>query len=136
VSEDRVEIVRQAFESVAEGGVDAMLAHVGEDFVMETPARLAAEPDTYRGHAGVRRWFDSFYEAVDRIEFEAKRLELRGERVAMSYVMTTRGRTTGIEASMEATALCDVEGGKITRLAFYPTWDEMLADSEAGQGPG
>jgi ketosteroid isomerase-like protein len=127
VSEERVEIVRNAFEAVAEGGVEAMLAFVDEGFEMETPPQLAAEPDTYRGHAGVRRWFDSFYEAVDQIRFEPKRLEDLGDRVAMEFVMSTRGRTTGLEASLGAAALCDLRAGKITRLTFYPTWEEAMA---------
>jgi ketosteroid isomerase-like protein len=128
MAQERVEIVRKAFEAVAEGGVEAMLAYVAEDFEMTTPPQLAAEPDTYRGHDGVRRWFSSFYDAVDEIRFEALRLEDRDGRVAMHFRMTTRGRTTGLEASLEATALCDLEANQITGLSFYPTWEEAIAD--------
>ena len=36
---------------------------------MTTPANLAAEPDTYRGHEGIRRYFDSFYDVMDEVRF-------------------------------------------------------------------
>ncbi len=63
-------IVREAFAALAEGGVEAMLPFVHEDFEMVTPPELASEPDTYRGPAGVKRWFDSFYEAMDEVRIE------------------------------------------------------------------
>ena len=108
-------------------GPDAMLPFVDERFEMVTPSALAAEPDTYRGHDGIRRWFDSFYEAVDEIRIEPGRVEPAGDRVAAEFKMTTRGRTTGLEASLEAVALAEVAAGKLTRLTFYPTWEEAVA---------
>jgi hypothetical protein len=110
-----------------------MLEHVHEEFVMITPANLAAEPDTYRGHDGIRRWFETFYEAVDEIRIEPGRTEPLEERVVMQFTLTTRGRTTGLEAAIEATALCDVDGQKVKRLEFFPTWDEAI---EAGGRDG
>ena len=128
MSRDQVEIVRSAFEAVAERGVEAMLEHVADDFEMQTPAELAAEPDVYRGHDGIRRWFSSFYEAVDSIRFEPLRLERRGDRVVMDMRMTTRGRSTGLEGSQETTAVCDLRDEEITRMSFYPSWADAVAD--------
>jgi ketosteroid isomerase-like protein len=131
MSQDDVEVVRATWSALDEGGVEAMLEHVHHDFVMVTPANLAAEPDTYRGHDGVRRWFSSFYEAVDEIRLEPTRFEEHGGRVVMSFTLATRGRTTGLEASIEATALCEIEDGKVIRLVFFPTWDEALAAADS-----
>ena len=127
MSQDGISVVRSAFEAINDGGVEAMLLFVAEDFEMQTPAALAAEPDTYRGHDGVRRWFSSFYDAVDSIRFELPRLEEHNGRVVMAFRMTTRGRTTGLMASQEATTVCEVENGEITRLTFHPPWDEAVA---------
>jgi ketosteroid isomerase-like protein len=127
VSQDRVEIVRATWQALADTGVDAMLEHVHEDFEMTTTPALAAEPDTYRGHAGVRRWFETFYEAVDEIRLEPVRFEMLGDRVGMAFTLTTRGRSTGLEASLEASALCEVAEGKVKRLEFFPTWEEAVA---------
>jgi ketosteroid isomerase-like protein len=127
VSEDRVEIVRETFEAVADEGTDALLRSVSEDFEMVTPADLAAEPDTYRGHDGVRRWFSSFYEAVDRIWFDLLRVEEHGGRVVMAYRMSTRGRSTGLEVGQDLAAVLDFEGDKINRISFFRDWDEARA---------
>jgi ketosteroid isomerase-like protein len=126
MSEDRVEIVREAFLAMSDGW-EATLPHVAENFVMVTPGSLAAEPDTYRGHAGIRRWFDSFYEAVDEIRITPGRVEPAGEHVLAEFNMTTRGRTTGLEASQAAVGVCSVTAGKVTRLEFFTSWEEALA---------
>lgn len=112
---------------MADGDPESMLPFVADDFEMVTPANLAAEPDTYRGHDGVRRWYESFYEAVDSIRFESGRIEAVGDQVAVEFAMTTRGRTTGLEATMQATALADVGSDKVTRLEFFTSWNEAVA---------
>ena len=83
-------IVREAFDALSEGGVDAMLPFVHEDFEMVTPPDLASEPDTYRGPAGVKRWFDSFYEAMEEVRIEP--LDIRSyseELVGIAFRMVT-----------------------------------------------
>lgn len=120
------EIVREAFEAQAEGGVEAMLPFVHDDFEMTTPPALASEPGTYRGHDGIRRWFSSFYEAVDDVRIEADEVEARGDSVAIAFRMTVRGRTTGLEAVQQAAGLCTVRDGKVHTLEFFADWSEAL----------
>jgi ketosteroid isomerase-like protein len=127
VSEADVEVMRRAFEALAEDGVEALLPYIDEDFLMTTPSHLAAEPDTYRGHDGVRRWFDSFYEAMDRVRIEPEALEDVGDKVAMRYRIVARGRTTGLEMVQEAVLLATVSEGKATRIEFFSTMDEARA---------
>ena len=55
MSQENVEIVRSAYAALAEQGVEAVLAFVDPQFEATTPPSLASEPDTYRGHEGVRR---------------------------------------------------------------------------------
>ena len=53
--------------------------------------------------------------------------------VVVHFRMTARGRTTGLGAVQEATALCTVVDGKVHRMRFVPTWEEALR--EAGLPP-
>jgi hypothetical protein len=106
--------------------VEAMLPFVHEDFEMVTPADLASEPDTYRGPAGVKRWFDSFYEAMDEVRIEP--LELRSysdELVGIAFRMVARGRTTSLELIQEAFARCEVDGDAVRRMTFFATWEDL-----------
>ena len=53
------------------GGWEAMLELRRRGFEMTTPPGLAAEPDTYRGQEGIRRYWESFYEVMEEIHVEA-----------------------------------------------------------------
>lgn len=55
MSEANVALVRQWFEGVGAGDVEAMLPFLHPEFEFTTPPTLAAEPDTYRGEGGLRR---------------------------------------------------------------------------------
>jgi ketosteroid isomerase-like protein len=121
-----VELVRRGFEAMSEEGVEGMLPFVHPDFEVTTPASLAAEPDTYRGREGVRRWFDSFYEAVDEIRFEAHEYRAVGEKVVVPFTMRVRGRTTGIEAEQTAVQVWQLREGKVFRMEIFATVDEAM----------
>ena len=74
MSQENVEVVRQIFEAFNSEDIDLILSFIHADFEVEVPPDLSAEPDTYRGHDGVRRYWESFQDAMDEIRFEAERL--------------------------------------------------------------
>ena len=125
-------MVRNALDALAERGIDGMLEFVHDDFEMYTPPEFAAEPDTYRGPEGVRRWFDSFYEVMDRVGLEAFDLtDVGGRRVVGTIRITARGGSTGIEATQETPLLCTVREGKILGMSFFPTREDARAAAES-----
>jgi hypothetical protein len=121
-----VEIIREGFEALSEGGVEALLPLVHPEFEMTTPANLAAEPDTYRGPEGVRRYFDSFYEAMDEVRFEPAEFREAGERVIAPSTLTARGRATGIEAKQEVVLVWTLRDERVIRIEVFATLDEAL----------
>jgi ketosteroid isomerase-like protein len=136
VTDDAGDVVRRALDALAEGGVEAMLAFVHEDFEMFTPPEFAAEPDTYRGPEGVRRWFDSFYEAMDYVGLEVFDLtDVGPDQVVGTVRITARGGTTGIETTQEAPVVCTVADGKLLGMSFHPTREEALAAAGSRSEP-
>src|SRR5215208_6586477 len=133
MSEDNVEFVRQGFAALGGGDVDALMPLIHPDFELTTPPALAAEPDTYRGPEGLRRYFDSFYEAMDRVTFEPEDLIPVGERVVVPSTLRTRGRTTGIETTQRVILIWDVKEGKAFRVEVHATLEEAMA--AAGSTP-
>ena len=125
--EDNVELVRAGFEALREGGVEALLALIHPEFEVTTPAALTAEPDTYRGHDGIRRYFDSFYDAMDKIDFEPEQLIEVGDRVVVPMTVRARGRTTGIETEQRIVQIWELRDGKAIRVEVYATLEEAIA---------
>jgi ketosteroid isomerase-like protein len=133
MSDANIELVRQGFEAMRAGDPEALLPFIHPDFEVTTPPQLAAEPDTYRGPGGVRRYFDSFYEAMDRISFEAEDFIPVGELVVVRSVLRTRGRTTGIETEQRVALVYELKGEKAYRLSVFATLDEAMAAARSGQ---
>ncbi|MEK6273194.1 MAG: nuclear transport factor 2 family protein [Actinomycetota bacterium] len=130
MSSQNVELVRAGFEALSEGDVEALLPFIHPEFEVTTPANLAAEPDTYRGHEGVRRYFDSFYDAMDEIRFEPQEFREAGGRVIVAVTLRARGRTTGIETTQEFAMAWSLRDRKAVRVEVYGNLDEALEATE------
>jgi ketosteroid isomerase-like protein len=127
MSRENVDSVRRGLEAFRRGGVEALLDFIDPEFETTTPAELSVEPSTYRGHDGLRRYFESFYEIMEEIRFEAEEFVDAGERVVVPTRLIARGRGTGIDTEQRLTMVWTVRGGKAVRLDSYGTKAEALA---------
>ncbi|MGH2952210.1 MAG: nuclear transport factor 2 family protein [Solirubrobacterales bacterium] len=127
-----VDVVREGFEALEEGGYEALLPLISPEFEVTTPAELASEPDTYRGPDGVRRYFESFYDAMDEITFTAREYELVGDRVVVDFTLRARGRSTGIEAEQRGFQVWQVRDGKAVRLEVFADRERAYEAARAG----
>ena len=57
MTDSSLEVVQRLIERFGAGDVEAALELLPEDIVIVIPPTISAEPDTYEGHAGVRRYF-------------------------------------------------------------------------------
>jgi len=120
--------VREMLDTLNERGTEAALEWFAEDFHGVVPPELSAEPDTYDGHDGVRRYFDSFHEIVDDLRFDAEELvDVAEGTVAARGLITGRGRESGIPIEMRVPMLMRLREGKLVEMSAYPDWDEMIA---------
>ncbi len=127
MSEENVDLVRHAFRRLDEGGIDALLPFIHPDFEVTTPAELAAEPGTYRGPEGLRRYFDSFYDAMDKVEFQPDDFIAVGKSVVVPVTLRARGRTTGIETEQRVVQIWDLVDQRAIRVRVFATLDEAMA---------
>jgi ketosteroid isomerase-like protein len=132
VSSENVERVERGFAAFNESGVDGILPFIHPEFEAITPPELASEPDTYRGHDGVRRWFDSFYEAMDEIRWDAHEFHEVGDRVVVEFTLRARGKTTGLDFGQDAVMVWQLRDGQAIGLELFPTLDEAMTAA----GPG
>jgi ketosteroid isomerase-like protein len=129
-ADENVEAVKAGFQALREGGVEALLPFIHPEFEATTPPGLAAEPDTYRGPEGVRRYFDSFYEAMDEVVFEPHELRSVGEVVVVTITLRARGRTTGIEVEQSVVQTWELRDGKAIRVEVFATLEEAMEAAE------
>ena len=130
MSRENLEIVERGIEAFNDRGVEGIIPYIHPEFEATTPPNLASEPDTYRGHDGVRRWFDSFYEVMDQIRWDAHSFQQVGDRVVVEFTLRARGKTTGLDFGQEAVMVWSLRDGKGIRIELFETLDEALAAAE------
>jgi ketosteroid isomerase-like protein len=130
VASSNVEIVQRGFDAFNEGGVEGILPFIHPDFEATTPPELASEPDTYRGHDGIRRWFDSFDEVMDEIRWDARNFREVDGRVLVEFTLRARGKTTGLDFGQEAVMVWELRDGQAIRVSLFPTLDQALSAVE------
>jgi ketosteroid isomerase-like protein len=126
MSRENVELVRRGLEIFNSGDIERILSFTGADFEIEVPPGLSAEPDTYRGPEGVRRYFRSFDEAMDEVHFQADRFWDAAEAVVVDALVTARGKQTAIPVEQRAAQLWTIRGGRVIRIRAYASLSEAL----------
>jgi ketosteroid isomerase-like protein len=121
-----VEVVRAMLEAYARGGSDAVLEFIHDDFHGEVPPEVSAEPDSYDGHEGVRRYFALFAEVIDDVAFEPYEFVEAGDRVMTVSRLSGVGKGSGIPVEMEAYNVAEVRGDKLSAMYAYASREAAL----------
>jgi uncharacterized protein len=127
MSEGDVARARAALAAFGTGDLDHLMRQFHPDFVGVVPPELSAEPDTYRGHAGVRRYLESFREYVDGLRFVPEDVIDAGDAVVVAMRIEGRGRGSGVPFEQRLANRITVRDGLIDSMTAYATVDEALA---------
>jgi ketosteroid isomerase-like protein len=133
MSQENVEIVRRMLGAFNDEDVELIFELTHPDLKIEITPSVSAEPDTYLGHAGMRRYIASFQDAMYEIRFEAERLHDAGSAVVLSLRLTARGRQTGIRVEQRSAGVWTISDGMVIGVRTYPTTEDALAAAGAAQ---
>jgi ketosteroid isomerase-like protein len=126
MSEENVDIIRRAWEAYERRDVEAVLEVLDPDVEL-FPARAVLEGMPYCGHEGFKKFLEDMME--DWEEFETKAEEFRqldDGRVLVVGRFSATGKS-GVELDAPAAWTCEVEGGKIVRVRFYPSAESAIS---------
>jgi ketosteroid isomerase-like protein len=119
MSQENVEIVREVFKDFNSEDIGRIVAAVHPELEVVIPPEVSAEPDTYLGPEGIRRYFQSFQDAMDEIRFEPERLWDAGDSVVVSLRVTAKGRQTAIAVEQRSAGVWTIRDGQIIRVRSY-----------------
>ena len=124
MSQENVELTRRVFQAFNDRDLDTLLAGLHDD--VEAFPRLAAVEGGYRGHDGVRRWWEQLLGAFP--DFHAEILEVRDLGELMVVVLRVRGRGAESDTPLDATIwhVNQFRDGKVIRWRVYTTESEAL----------
>ena len=126
MSQENVEALRRVFDAFNSGDLATALAFIDPEFDAEVPPEFSAEPDTYRGHDGVRRYFQSFQDAMTEIRFQPERFWDAGQSVVVAARLTAQGRQTAIPVEQRLAQVWGIREGKAVSVRTYSSLSDAL----------
>ena len=132
MSERDVDLLRDGFSRLGDEGYESLMPLVHPDFEMTTQPGIAAEPQTYSGIEGMRRWWESFYEVMDEVRVEPSEYHDAGEGlVVVDFILRATGQTSGLEVTQHSYMLIHIRDELMHRIEFFFTLDDALAAGRA-----
>jgi ketosteroid isomerase-like protein len=131
VTQSRADVVRELFDRFAAGGLEEGLELLADDVEIVIPPSMSAEPDTYEGHEGARRYFAGFAGTIQELTYEPLEIEDQDGIVIAWMRFGGRGVSSGIEVVQHAAVVTRVEGGKVVRMESHP---DMETAREVAKG--
>lgn len=131
MSQENVEVVRQSLEAYAHRDVAAMRELNDPEMELDWSASRSWLAGVYRGFDEALRFYEGYFEAFAKIEFEPTSFIEMGESVVVPNVARQWGRD-GIEVSARSTLVFTLRRRKIVRTCLFQTTEQALEACREG----
>jgi uncharacterized protein len=131
MSQENMEIVRNAYAAASRGDWDAAFNATGPDFEFLPPDRVPdAQP--VMGAAAAAAWWEDQRQTVGDMSTEVEEFRDSGDRVVVFLRMHVFPRATDASFELSIAHVCTVRDGKLVRLQVFPNRDEALEAARLG----
>jgi uncharacterized protein len=118
MSQENAEVVRQCYEQLNRGDVEALIELCDDDFLMDMSERVF-NPDTYRGHDGIRRFYEGVSDAWESYRWDVEETRVAGDSVVAMLQCHGQSREGGPRVEWRVAWLWKFHGGRPVALRFY-----------------
>jgi ketosteroid isomerase-like protein len=125
MSQENVEVVRQAIDAFNRGGIEAALGFFDPEIEWTTTG-IFVEAGTYRGHEGALRYMGALATELEDLRNEPQELIDAGEQVVVPMRFSARGKRSGAPVELPITLVYSVRGRRIIRIRNYMAKAEAL----------
>jgi ketosteroid isomerase-like protein len=127
MSQENVEIVRAAIDSINRRDINQALDAAHEDFEADWSNSIGPLGGVYRGREQVRQLLEAFLEAWDEFRWDTKEIITVDEaRVLVVNRVRGRGRSSGVTVDAIGAQLWTITGGKPSSITLYQSKAEAL----------
>jgi ketosteroid isomerase-like protein len=127
VTQDDIEVIREAFERWNRGDIEYWIRHAQPDVeVWSKYAALEQGGEPYRGHAGMREWRAEIDRNFELHEVLAEDVRDVDGNVLVLGAVRFRGRASGTEMHHPFAWVCEMRDAALLRMFFYSSHGEAL----------
>ncbi len=125
MSEENVELVRRGHEAFRDSGEEAIFEYLHADIVV-TPVEELPGVETFHGHDGFRRFFQTMRDAFGDFGWEPQEFVDLGDHVLAETRFFAAGRGSGIPVEAMIYNVWTIREGKVARVRGYLDRSEAL----------
>jgi ketosteroid isomerase-like protein len=126
MSQENVEILRQALQAFGRGDEDDWLSAWHADAEFYDFTELPDIPQPYRGHEGVRRWAANVRSVLGDFRMDPQEFTRIGDAVLMEIEVRGAGVQSGIPVVQIVYVLAWMRGDKIARTRAFLEKEQAL----------
>jgi ketosteroid isomerase-like protein len=120
-----VEVIRRGLDAYNKGDVVAMLETADPDIEF-VPLRSLVVGGSYRGHEGIRQFFEDLDEEWENRVIRNEDFRERDDSVLLLGEFEARGKASGVEMHSPVAWLFELRDGKVMRMQAYSNQEEAL----------
>ena len=135
MSQENVDLARQAYESWNRGELEWLLDHMTEDFEFRPGLGFSDIDAVVRGKEGWMRFAETWREVWEDITVRVERIEELDDRIVALLTFDGRGRGSGVEVSLRVGHVATVTEGRLSKLVSFAGWDEAFKAAGLWESP-
>jgi ketosteroid isomerase-like protein len=113
------DLVREVYRAASERDMERALPLLDEEVELNV-STIAIGQDTYRGHEGIRAYFEEIWDVAETFAFEVEDTVEVDDRVVVSLRVRVVGAGSGVEVAQTYGAVWRIVDGKVTEIRLYP----------------
>lgn len=118
-------IIRSVLDAWAAGDIETIVDAMAEDCEL-FPLRAQLEGTSYRGHEGVRRFYEDLNADWENLRLPYDEVREVGDSVVVFARLVARGRTSGVDLDVPIGQLWELRDGRIQRLRAFSEPEDAL----------
>jgi ketosteroid isomerase-like protein len=118
MSQENVEIVRRTYERLNRGDAEGVVELCDDAFLMDMSERVF-NPETYRGHDGIRRFCEGVRDAWESYHWDIEETRIAGDSVVVMLHCQGQSREGGPGVDWRVAWLWKLRRGRPVYVRFY-----------------
>jgi ketosteroid isomerase-like protein len=126
MSQENIEVVRQAYEAFNRGDIGVAVANIAPEFEYISTGVIPGMEEVYRGPEGLRRFLEGFWAEFDDAQAEINEITEADDLVLVLLTLRGRGKRSGVEAGWSIFQLWTVRDGKAVGGQAFTSREDAL----------
>jgi ketosteroid isomerase-like protein len=126
MSQENVEIVRQAYGAFNRGDIEAAVANIVPDFEYVSTGAIPGMEGAARGREGFRQFLESWWGEFDEPRVDTHEVTEADDQVVASLTFRGRGKQSGVATSWDIWQTWTMRNGKAVRGQGYTSREDAL----------